>query len=257
MGLFNKASKYLSAAANDQFDQHADPRIQIEQAVEEAQHRHAELAQHAAAVIGNVRQVDMQLARANEQCARLQNDAGQALILADKARAEDPAKAASYEQAAQTIAGQLVAVEASVQTLKAQREQAGIAAEQAKTIVQTDTNHLNQVLAQRTQLLTQLQSAQMQETVSKNLQLAGDLAAPGDVPTLDAVRDKIEARYATAMGTAELGQDSVAGRIAEVEQASLDVSAQSRLDQIRAGLGGGPPNPELPAAPTSVKQLPA
>lgn len=255
MGLFKKTSKYLSAAANDEFDKRADPRIQIEQAVEEAQHRHAELAQHAAEVIGNVRQVEMRLARAIQQSDRLQNDARQALVMADQARASDPTKAASYEEAAQTIAGQLVAVEASVETLKAQRESAGVAAEQAKKIVQTDTAHLNQVLAQRTELLTQLQSAQMQETVAKNLQLASDLSAPGDVPTLDAVRDKIEARYATAMGTSELGNDSVAGRVAEVEQASMDVAAQSRLDQIRASLGSGDA-PQLSGA-DAQKQLPS
>lgn len=256
MGLFKKTSKYLSAAANDQFDQHADPRIQIEQAVDEAQHRHSELAQHAAEVIGNVRQVDMRLARALDESTRLQNDARQALVMADQVRASDPAKASSFDEAAQTIAGQLVASEANVETLKAQREQAGVAAEQAKKIVQTDTTHLNQVLAQRNQLLTQLQAAQMQETVSKNLQLANDLAAPGDVPTLDEVRDKIESRYATAMGAAELGQDTVAGRVQEVEQASADVAAQSRLDQIRASLGDDHAAPALPPVPPP-NQLPA
>jgi phage shock protein A len=247
MSLITKVSKYLSATANDEFDQHADPRIQIEQAVQEAQHRHAELAEHAAAVIGSVRQVEMQLARAGSESDRLQADARQALLLADQCRAADPARAASFEQTAQTLAGQLVGTESTVATLKAQHEQSTAAAAQAQQIVATDTTHLNQILAQRTQLLTQLQSAQMQETVSKNLALANDLAAPGDVPSLDEVRDKIEARYATALGSAELNNDSVGAGMAQVEQATLDSAAQARLDQIRASLGSGAATTALPS----------
>jgi hypothetical protein len=53
------------------------------------------------------------------------------------------------------------------------------------------------------------------------------------------VRDKIEARYANALGQAELAQTSVEGRMLEVEKATLDVAGASRLDQIRAAMGGG------------------
>jgi phage shock protein A len=240
VSFFMKASKYLSAAANNALDEHADPKIQIEQAVQEAQRRHGELVEHAAAVIGNVRQIEAQLARATEQSDRLQADARQALQLADQVRATDPAKAAGYEATAQSLAGELITAEQAVTTLKTEHDQAVTAAEQAKQLVDTDTTHLNQVLNQRAQLLTQLQAAQMQETVSKNLALTSDLAAPGDVPTLDAVRDKIEARYATAMGATELAQDSTEGRLAEVEQAGADQAAAARLEQIRASLTSGP-----------------
>src|ERR1700738_902999 len=98
MGLFKKTSKYLSAAANDEFDKRADPRIQIEQAGEEPQHRHAGLERRAADVSVNVRQVETRRASAIQQSDRLQNDARQALVMADQARASDPTKAASYEE---------------------------------------------------------------------------------------------------------------------------------------------------------------
>lgn len=239
MSIFGKASKYLSAAANDQFDQKADPRIQIEQAVQEAQKRHAELVGHAAAVIGNVHQIELQLARAAADAERLQADARQALVLADQARPTDPVKAQQFEQTAQMVATQLVAAESALDLLKTQHAQATDAAEQAKKVVETDTQHLQTVLGQRQQLLTQLQAAQMQETVTQNLQLASDLAAPGNVPTLDAVRDKIEARYATALGGAELAADSSQGRMAEVEQATANLAGEDRLAKIRASLTAG------------------
>jgi hypothetical protein len=65
-----------------------------------------------------------------------------------------------------------------------------------------------------------------------------ELSAPGNTPSLAEVRDKIEARYANALGQAELAQTSVEGRMLEVQKATLDVAGASRLDQIRAGMSG-------------------
>jgi hypothetical protein len=53
------------------------------------------------------------------------------------------------------------------------------------------------------------------------------------------VREKIERRYANALGSAELAQNSVAGRMIEVQKSTLDMAGQSRLDEIRAGMSGG------------------
>ena len=64
---------------------------------------------------------------------------------------------------------------------------------------------------------------------------------PGDyvdgVPTFDFVRDKIEGRYATATGSTELAEESVAGRRAAQQQEDRDAKARDRLEQIRRSLG--------------------
>ena len=73
----------------------------------------------------------------------------------------------------------------------------------------------------------------MQEQVSASLQSMSELAAPGNTPSLDEVRQKIERRYANAMGAAELAQNSVQGRMLEVQQASVQMAGHSRLEQIR------------------------
>ena len=49
--------------------------------------------------------------------------------------------------------------------------------------------------------------------------------------------DKIEARYAKAKASSELQETSVETRILEVEQATANVEAHSRLSQLRAELG--------------------
>ena len=95
---------------------------------------------------------------------------------------------------------------------------------------------LQQKLAERTKLLSQLEQAKMQETVSASLRQMSELAAPGTTPSLAEVREKIERRYANALGQAELAQNSVEGRMLEVQKSTLDMAGNSRLEQIRASM---------------------
>ncbi|MFP5372701.1 MAG: PspA/IM30 family protein, partial [Actinomycetes bacterium] len=93
-----------------------------------------------------------------------------------------------------------------------------------------------------------------QERVAASMRQVNELSAPGNTPSLAEVRDKIEARYANALGQAELAQTSVEGRMLEVQKATLDVAGASRLDQIRASMGGGAPAVEGSAAPQAIGQ---
>ncbi|MFC7573310.1 PspA/IM30 family protein [Klenkia terrae] len=126
-----------------------------------------------------------------------------------------------------------------MEDLKRSHDEALQAAEQAKGAVEQSRMRLQTILAERTKLLSQLEQAKMQEQVSASLRSVNELSAPGNTPNLGEVRDKIERRYANALGQAELAQNSVEGRMAEVQKATLDVAGASRLAQIRAGMGGG------------------
>ena len=68
-----------------------------------------------------------------------------------------------------------------------------------------------------------------------------DAAPPADyvdgVPTFDFVRDRIENRYGTALGTTELAEDSAAGRSLAQQEEDRDKAARERLDEIRRSLG--------------------
>jgi phage shock protein A len=252
---FVKSFRYLMALFGAKVDEYADPKVQIQQAIEEAQRQHQALVQQAAAVIGNQRQLEMKLSRQMGEVEKLQGMARQALVLADKKRAEgDEAEAQKFEQTAQTLATQLVSAEQSMEDLKTLHDQALGAAGQARKAVENNAMVLQQRIAERTRLLSQLEQAKMQETVAKSLEGMSQLAAPGNTPSLDEVRDKIEKRYATAMGRAELASNSVEGRMLEVQKSSLDLAGSSRLDQIRASmagdkLGATPAKPAVQAAP--------
>lgn len=258
---FVKAWKYLMALFSSKVDEYADPKVQIQQAMEDAQRRAQALTQQAAQVIGNQRQLEMQLHRQLGDVEKLQASIRQALTMADQATAAgDAAKATEYNNAAEAFAARLVTAEQSVEDLKATHDQALQAATQAKKAVEQNQLMMQEKFNEQRRLLSQLEQAKMQEQVSASLRSMSELSASGNTPSLDQVRDKIERRYANALGSSELAQNSVQGRMLEVQQAGVEMAGHSRLEQIRASMrgdalpAGGTPTPAstpTPATPSS------
>jgi hypothetical protein len=62
---------------------------------------------------------------------------------------------------------------------------------------------------------------------------------PGGVPTFDLVREKIETRYGTALGAAELDAETAEGRNVEEQYEARQRAAAERLAQIRASMKSG------------------
>jgi len=252
-----KAWNYVSAWFSAKVDEKADPAIQIQQAIEEAQQQHARLTSQAASVIGQQHQLELQLDRKLAEVETLSAQTRQALVLVDDSRAKgEETKAQEFEETAGQIANQLVAAEAEAANLKQLHDQSMGAARQAKQAVEDNKARLQEKLAQRTKLLSQLEQAKMQEQVSASLNQMNELSAPGNTPTLDAVRDKIEKRYATALGQAELANDSLEGRMAEVKRATANMAGQSRLAEIRASMKG-PENMPQTGASRGADAIPA
>lgn len=242
--FFKKVWRYLTAALTGKFEELADPKIQIEQAIEDAERQHQMLTQQAANVIAHQKDTELQLDRAISQVEKLSSSSRQALLMADQARkATNVADADKYEQAAQAFAQRLIVAEGEVESLKAIHLQATDAAGQAKKAVQSNRMALERKYTEKTKLLSQLDQAKMQERMSAAMQTMSATVG-GEVPTLDEVRRKIEQRYARAEGAAELQADTVEGKMLEVEQASIDLEATSRLDQIRNQLGLKPVMPQ-------------
>ncbi len=229
--------KYTIARLNGSFNERADPKVQLEQAIAEAHEQHKRLTQQAANVIANQKQTEMRLNRVMEELEKVSANARQAVLMADQAtKSGDAAKAAEYTSAAESFANRMIQLESEVEDLKSLHFQAAEAAGQAKTAVQQNSAALQKKLSERQALLGKIDQANMQEEMNKAMtQLSA--AVGEDVPTLEEVRSKVEARYAKAKGMSELQGSSVEGRMLEVEQAAMNVEAQGRLAEIRAQLG--------------------
>ncbi len=248
--LVRRAWSYITAALTGKFNEKADPKVQLEQALIEAQDQHRRLTQQAANVIANQKQADMSLNRKLEELQKVNASARQAVVMADEAAKKgDAAKAGEYTRTAEVFANRLIALETEVEGLKTLSLQSTQASDQAKAAVSQSSTQLQKKLSDKQKLLSQLDQAKMQEQLNKTM---GQLTATvgDDVPSLDEVQRKIEERYAKAMGTAELQGSTVEARMLEVEQASLNTEAQARLSQIKAQLGLGDAVIAAPAVET-------
>ncbi len=230
----------MNAALTSKFNDAADPKIQLEQAITEANDQHRRLVQQAANVIANQKQTEMRLNRAMEEIEKQNGLARQAVTMADQAtQGGDTAKAVEYTSAAESFANRLVGAENEVESLKQLLLQATQAANQAKSAVAQNSSALQKKLSERQKLMGQLDQAKMQEQVNTAMASLNETVGQ-DVPTFEEIRTKIESRYAKALGTSELTGQSVETRMLEVEQATVNNEAQAKLAAIRTQLGIGP-----------------
>lgn len=242
--------KYFGAKLNKNFDDKADPAIQLEQALAEAQQQHRRLKDQAANVIAGQKQAEIRLNGKLTELEKLNKNARQALIMAaDAEKAGNATKAQQYSSAAETIANQLIQVERDVESLKTMVIDATKAADQAKAAVGQNSRLLQEKLAEKNKLLSQLEQARMQEEMNSAMTQLNETVGD-DVPTLKEVQEKIEARYAKAKATSELSEVGVESRVMEIEAATANIEAQSRLSQLRTELGLDAA--AAPAAPAAV-----
>ncbi|MGQ0826129.1 MAG: PspA/IM30 family protein [Actinomycetota bacterium] len=235
--LLRRWWKYMTARMSGSFEEHADPKVQLEQAIHEAQEQHRRLTEQAANVIAHQKQTQMRLDRAQEELDRVTANARQALVLTDESTQKgDAAKALEYQSAAESFANRLIALEREVEGLRAMLLDAAQNADAAKGAVQKNSTALQKKLSERQRLLSQLDQAKMQEQMNAAMtQLTATIGE--DVPTFEEIREKIEARVARAEGMSDLQGSSVEGRMLEVEQAQINAEAQARLSQLRTQLG--------------------
>jgi phage shock protein A len=250
--------KYLGTKLGMSFEEHADPKVQLEQAIGEAQEQHRRLKEQAANVIANQKTTEMQLNQKMAELEKVNANARQAVLMADEAtRKADVAKATEYTSAAEAFANRLVGLEAETTNLKSLALQAADASDKAKSAVEQNSTTLQKRLAEKQQLLSQLDQAKMQEQLNTTMQTLGE-AVGQDVPSLDQVRTKIEQRYAKASAAAELEGTGVEAKMLEVEHAAMNNEARVRLEQIRSQLGiAAPPTPDaLPAGDAATPSVP-
>ncbi|WP_087116817.1 PspA/IM30 family protein [Corynebacterium urinipleomorphum] len=234
---FSKGWKYLMQSFDSKIDENADPKIQIEQAAAAAKEQHNAITRQAAEIIGSKKQLELKINRQREKLAELKQKTQTALQMADKAAAEgDTAKAQQFNTTAETLAAQLVAVEQELADLSTQYGAAEQAAAQAEQQQKQSEARLQEQLNEVNRLRSQADQAKMQEQTAQTMDTIGQFKTDDSVPTLDGVREKIERRYATALGQQELSESGVNGVMAEIETGQTDVATSSKLAEIRAAM---------------------
>ena len=178
------SAAYITAALTGKFNEVADPKVQLEQAIIEAQDQHRRLKEQAANVIANQKQTEMRLNRAMEELEALnsQGPPGRA-DGRRRTKAGDTKKATELTNAAQSFANRLITTEKEVESLKQLHLQASQATDQAKAAVQQNSIVLQKKLTERQKLLSQLDQAKMQEQMNKAMSSLSETVGQ-DVPDL-------------------------------------------------------------------------
>ncbi|MFA5564931.1 MAG: PspA/IM30 family protein [Acidimicrobiia bacterium] len=237
--LLKRWWNYTTARLTGKFEANADPKVQLQQAITEAQDQHRRLKDQAANVIANQKQTEIRLSRSLDEYEKVTANARQAVLMADQASKEgDEKKVLEYTSAAESFATRMISLETEIEDLKALHLQASQASDQAKSAVEQNSLLLQKKLSERQKLLGQLDQADMQDRMNNAMASLSETVGE-DVPTFNEVREKIEARYAKAQSVAELSSSTVESKMLEIEQAARNIEAKTRLDEIRGQLGLG------------------
>ena len=225
---------YSAAVLTSLFNERADPRIQIEQAIEEGRQGHLRLIEAAAALIGGRKDVEIKIARTTAEMQHLDRSASQALRLAEGARAKgDLVSAASFERSAELFATQLATTEGSIADLRELHGRAAMTAAAALRAVEQNKLQLQKQLAERTRMLNDLAAAEMQERMAESLRAMDRLAPDGVIPALPKIQDRIDSRLSKSAAEIEIAMDGVQSTMLQVERAVLDERGTEVLAHIR------------------------
>lgn len=228
---------HLRARLVRAFSSKADPRVQLDQAIDAARAAHVQLKDHVVNVVANQKQADLELRGSLADRARATDEARAALVAADEAaRAGDHDSAARHTATAEARAADLVRLDGEIEGREATLLEATAAADRAREALATSAARLQEQLAERSRLAGKLDEIDMQEQLEATMrQLEG--TPGGDTPTLAEVRERIDQQHAEVKARAELADTSVDRRIAELEAAVAGDAARSRLGELRDELG--------------------
>lgn len=220
--LARSANKYAEAKAQSAFDAHADPKVQLEQAITALQEHQRDLEDAAAHVIAQEKQAKMRLSNLSGQEAQLTSSAQAAL-------------ASGNQDAARTFALQLSGVRDQIKGLVQQIPQLEEAADQARTAVQEGRDQLQAKINERGTIMAQIDQTHMQQEMASSLKAVSDLTSDSDVPSFDAIREKVQGQFAEAQAKTELSQGDPAVLAMKAHHDELTAQADAVLAELSSG----------------------
>ena len=229
--------KYTAMKLRLTHEEHADPKVQLMQAVEQLKLQHRRAVEQAAKVVANQRIAQQQLERTTEEYEELRATADQALMLADQQRQlGDADQAARFEAHAESLVLQVLEHEHDIKQQGEAVVGATAAAEQAKAKVVENSERLQEKVKESDRILSDIERAKMFEALNAaNRQL--DDTLDDEVPTFSHVSNKVDRRLQEAI-------------------AAGDVAAILASNSTVAPPAGGQPGDEVGAGPGPPRRAP-
>ena len=239
--LFKRANSYAQANAQATFDAHADPKIQLEQAIGGLQEHHRDLEAAATQVIAQEKMAKMRLSDLSQQEARYTKSA----LAAQQQGNVDVAR---------TFATKIAGLREQIQSLIAQIPQLEEAAGDAREAVQESADQLQAKMSEKSVILAQIDQAGMQRQMAASLKQVSDLTRSSDIPSFDEIKQKVSGQFAEAQASTELSSSSP--EVLEMHAHHAELTSEA--DDILAQLGAGTLQPAaLAPAPPAADPAPA
>lgn len=244
----DRIEDYENTKATMAFEAHADPKVQLEQAIQAAQEQAKKIQDRCIQVVQQQKLAEMRFNTALSGQSKLEASTKAAAQQEATARAAgDDAGAAKYHQAALSFATKLAAQREQVEALHQLVLDTTAAADDARKLAQENQELLAEKQQEHAALLAKSEYADMKVAVNEAMDNLTQAAATS-VPTLDEVRAKIDARYAEAAAHAEVGATNDTLLELDTHHAEIQSAAEAELARITGELNAPPAVPELPAA---------
>ncbi len=212
---------WLKGLFNKTMDKLEDPEMMLEQAKRDMQTTLQGNQEKAVQAITQKNMLENMLNEQKRKSESLENQAGMAL-----------------KQGKRDIATQLMRekmnVDANIATIQQSYDQAVQTVEQIKIGIKRQQEEVRKKTAEAMVLKTQWKQAQIQNSISKALE---GLTFENQFEGFGAAQDRIREKQSEAAARQELQNESLAGKMMQLEDTSRDMEAESELSKLEEKLG--------------------
>lgn len=217
MGFFQRLGQVVRANINSLVNAAEDPEKILEQAVEDMQHDLIELRQSVAQAIATQKRTERQAAQAQTTADEWQKRAELALQKGDESLARDAlTRRKSYQDTAQTLRSQMDQQKGIVETLR-------------QNMV-TLERKLAEAKTKKDMYIARARSAKASQQLNEMLSRTGTSRA---TQAFERMEEKVIELEARSEAIAELGQDNLEQRFADLEGMDVEAELSAMKAQIR------------------------
>jgi phage shock protein A len=202
---------WLKGLFNKTMDKLEDPEVMLDQAKKDMQ----------AALLSNREKAVQAITQQQNKAASLESKATMALKQGDRALATQ-------------FMREKMNIDSVVASLQASYDSAVATVEQVKVGIKRQEEEVRKKTAEALALKAQWKSAQIQSSISKALD---GLSFENEFEGFGAVENRIKEKQSEAAARAEMGNESLFGKIQAMESTSRDLEAESELDKLEEKLG--------------------
>jgi len=212
---------WLKGLFNKTMDKLEDPEVMLDQAKKDMQAALLSNREKAVQAITQKNMLENELKSQQNKAASLESKAAMALKQGDR-------------ELATQFMREKMNIDSVVASLQTSYDSAVATVEQVKVGIKRQEEEVRKKTAEALALKAQWKSAQIQTSISKALD---GLSFENEFEGFGAVENRIKEKQSEAAARAEMGNESLFGKIQAMESTSRDLEAESELDKLEEKLG--------------------